>query len=103
MPAGTPTVTVQLQPAAKPWWQSRTLWLNAAALALAVAEARLGLLKNVLPISAFEAVAFALPVLNAVLRLVTTTAVTAGAPAPIPVPQPDLEPATPVPAEEKTP
>jgi hypothetical protein len=100
MPAGVPVVTVQLQPAAKPWWRSRTLWLNALALGLAVAEARLGLLKNVLPISAFEAAAFALPVLNAVLRLVTSTAVTAGAPQPIPVPAPDPAP---TPTEEKAP
>lgn len=103
MPAGTPTVTVQLQPAAKPWWRSRTLWLNALALALAAAEERLGLLQGVLPASTFQAVAFALPVLNMVLRLVTSTAVTAGAPQPIPVPVPQPEPATPAPAEEKTP
>lgn len=77
MPDATPTVQVQLLPAVKPWYASRTLWLNAIVLGLAAAEARLGLLKDVLPISLFQLLAFALPVVNLVLRTVTSTAITA--------------------------
>lgn len=62
-------------PACKPWWQSRTLWVNVVVLMLAAAEAQLGLLQGVLPGGLYAWVAFALPVANAGLRLVTTTAV----------------------------
>lgn len=78
MPDAAPTVQVQLLPAVKPWYGSRTLWLNAIVLGLAAAEARLGLLKDVLPISLFQLLAFALPVVNLVLRTVTSTAIAAG-------------------------
>lgn len=73
MPHSTPTVTVALP--AKPWWKSRTLWLNAAVLALAGAETQLNVLQPLLPVNVYALVAFGLPVLNAVLRFVTTQAV----------------------------
>jgi hypothetical protein len=60
----------------KPWYQSRTLWLNAIVLMLAAAEAQLGVLKDVLPGGLFAWVAFGLPVANAALRLISTTAIT---------------------------
>ncbi len=59
----------------KPWWQSRTLWVNAVVLALAAAEAQLKILQNVLPGGLFAWLAFGLPVVNAALRLITTKAV----------------------------
>ncbi|HRD84472.1 MAG TPA: hypothetical protein PLF63_04800 [Rubrivivax sp.] len=82
MPDATPRLVVQLRAPVKAWWLSRTLWLNAAALALAAAEERLGLLQGLLPVSTFEFVAFALPVLNVALRLVTHTAIGGGTDAP---------------------
>lgn len=91
MPDAVPTV--QVQPAAKPWWHSRTLWLNALALGLAAAEDRLGLLKGVLPVSVFELIAFGLPVVNVVLRALTRTAIALQA-----LPQPPQSP-----PEEKAP
>lgn len=71
MPAGVPHVIVA-QPQRKPWWRSRTLWLNALVLALAAAEQQVGVLQGLLPVSTYQLVAFGLPVLNAVLRLITT-------------------------------
>lgn len=82
MPNGTPnlTVTLAVTPAAKPWWHSRTLWLNAVALALAAAESQLQLLQPLLPVNVFALVAFVLPVANAALRFVTTQGVAVSAP-----------------------
>ena len=79
MPSGVPQLTVVTVAPAKPWWQSRVLWVNALALAFAAAESRLQLLQGVLPLNTYELLAFVLPVANAVLRLVTSTAITAGA------------------------
>jgi hypothetical protein len=59
----------------KPVWRSRTLWLNAAVMALAVAELRLGLLQPLLDVDVYALIAFVLPVANAALRLSTTTPV----------------------------
>lgn len=60
----------------KPWWQSRTLWLNLAVLVLAAAEANVQMLQPLLPLNIWQVTAFVLPILNAVLRLVTTQALT---------------------------
>lgn len=59
---------------AKPWWTSRTLRINAAAAALVALEAGTGLLQPLLPVNFYTAVAVGLPVINAVLRVVTTQA-----------------------------
>lgn len=59
----------------KPWYQSRTLWFNAIALALAAAELQLNVLRGVLPGGVYAWLAFVLPVGNAALRLITTTGV----------------------------
>lgn len=56
----------------KPWWHSRTLWLNALVLALAAAEAHVKLLQPVLRVDVYQLLAFTLPVLNALLRVLTT-------------------------------
>lgn len=76
-PSTTPSA-----PAAKPWWHSRTLWLNAVVLALAAAESQLQVLQPLLPVNVFSLVAFVLPVANAALRFVTTQGVALGAPKP---------------------
>lgn len=76
MPDAPPAVVI-VQPA-KPWWRSRTLWINAIVLMLAVAEAKLGYLQAWLPVNVYGLIAFVLPVLNAGLRVVTTGTVTLG-------------------------
>lgn len=63
-------------PAAKAWWKSRTLWLNAGAAGLVALEASTGLLQPLLPVNLYTAAAVALPVANAMLRVVTTQALT---------------------------
>lgn len=72
MPAGLPPPVVVAQPARKCWWKSRMLWLNAGVLALTVAETQLNVLQPLIPVNVYALVAFGLPILNAVLRLVTT-------------------------------
>lgn len=58
-------------PTRKPWWCSRTLQLNALVAALVALEAGTGLMQDVLPVNFYTAIAVALPVINAVLRVVT--------------------------------
>lgn len=58
-------------PARKPWWRSRTLQVNALVAALVALEAGTGLMQPVLPVNFYTAIAVALPVINAVLRVVT--------------------------------
>lgn len=62
----------------KPWWASRTLWVNGLVLMLAAAETQLNFLRDVLPGGLFAWVAFGLPVVNAILRFVTTAALSGG-------------------------
>lgn len=57
---------------AKAWWKSRTLWLNALVLLLATAESQLGVLREALPVNLYALIAIGLPVLNMLLRVVTT-------------------------------
>lgn len=72
----------------KPWWLSRTLIVNAALLALASAESQLQVLQPLLPINVYALLAFALPVVNAVLRVVTTQPLGATGPAPVRISKP---------------
>ncbi len=58
----------------KPWWTSKTLWVNAAFAALLAIEAKLALLQPLLPVNFYALVATVLPAVNAVLRIVTTHA-----------------------------
>jgi hypothetical protein len=62
-------------PAVKPWYLSKTLWLNAVVLVLAAAESQLNVLQGALPGGLFAWLAFGLPVLNAALRFITSTGV----------------------------
>jgi predicted membrane metal-binding protein len=73
MPSGVPRLSVRLLPAAKPCWRSRTLWLNLALLAFALAALTTGM-----PVSdtALLALVGAAAVANLVLRARTDRAVT---------------------------
>lgn len=59
----------------KHWAKSRTLWINAIAAALVALEAGTGLLQPHLPVSLYSAIAVGLPVVNALLRVITTQGV----------------------------
>ncbi|BFN29480.1 hypothetical protein PSCT_01174 [Pseudomonas sp. SCT] len=61
----------------KHWSRSRTLWVNAIAAGLVALEAGTGMLQPHLPVSLYTAVAVGLPVVNAVLRVMTHQAVRA--------------------------
>lgn len=60
----------------KPWYASKTLQLNAIAAALVAAEAHLGVIQPLLPVNFYAVIASALPLLNALLRMVTSKAIT---------------------------
>lgn len=60
----------------KCWWRSRTLRVNALAAGLVALEASTGVLQPLLPVNLYSAIAVALPVVNAVLRVVTTRGLT---------------------------
>jgi hypothetical protein len=81
MPTGMPEVAVLR--AAKPWWRSRTLWVNAIVLALVAAEGHVGVLQGVLPAKFYAWVAYGLPIVNAVLRLITQQPLRGAEPAPV--------------------
>lgn len=59
----------------KVWWKSRTLWANAVVGALVALEAKTDLLQPFLPVNFYSAVAVGLPVLNAMLRVITSTGI----------------------------
>jgi hypothetical protein len=61
----------------KYWAKSRTLWINATVAALVALEAGTGLLQPHLPVNFYTAIAVGLPVLNAVLRVLTTQGIRA--------------------------
>ena len=75
----TPVIVAVRRTPPKPWYLSKTLWLNALVLALTAAESQLNMLQPLLPINVYALVAFALPVGNAVLRLLTNSALSSGA------------------------
>lgn len=59
-------------PLAKPWWKSRTIWVNAGMAALTALEGVTGWLQPYLPVNFYVAMAVALPIVNGVLRAITT-------------------------------
>lgn len=73
MPSGLPQVTVTRP---KPWWQSRMLVVNAAALALAGVESQLDVLQPMLPVNVYAVMSVALPIINMGLRTVTSQPLT---------------------------
>lgn len=56
----------------KPWYASKTIWINTAAAMLVALEASTGALKPLLPVDLYTTIAIALPMINAALRVVTT-------------------------------
>jgi hypothetical protein len=56
----------------KPWYRSRMLWINLAAMLVAAAADNWSTLQPVLPAHWYAWFAFALPILNVALRAVTT-------------------------------
>lgn len=60
----------------KPWYQSKTIIVNAIVAALVALEAGTGLLQPYLPGNFYAIIAVGLPVVNAILRVITTTALT---------------------------
>jgi hypothetical protein len=56
----------------KSWWKSKTMWVNIIVAVLASLEATIGLLQPYLPKHCYVMVAVGLPVINVVLRIVTT-------------------------------
>ena len=61
----------------KPWYTSKTIIVNAIVAALVALEAGTGLLQPHLPGNFYAIIAVGLPVVNVVLRVITTTALAA--------------------------
>lgn len=59
----------------KPWYKSKTIIVNAFVAALVALEAVTGMLKPYLHADFYVVVAVALPIINAVLRVITTQGV----------------------------
>lgn len=55
----------------KPWWESKIIWFNLFALALAALEASLSELRGHIPGGLFAWLAVILPIVNIGLRFVT--------------------------------
>ena len=65
----------------KPWWKSKTIWFNALATIASgvdVLAQNLPVLQGVLPPGTGSALAVAVPVVNVVLRSVTSQGIHAG-------------------------
>lgn len=61
----------------KPWYRSKTILVNMTAAGLVALEAGFGLLQPHLPVNFYTALAVALPIINAILRVITTEEVRA--------------------------
>lgn len=57
----------------KPWYKSRTLWVNSFAAVLVAVEASMQLIQPHIPVNFYAVVAVVLPVVNAALRVITTS------------------------------
>lgn len=85
--------------AGKPWYHSKTLWFNAIALVVGMAEMQFKLLEQYIPAAVFPVLAFVLAVTNVLLRFITTTALVMprvdqpAQPAPAAPPAPPVPPA----------
>ncbi|MGB0218319.1 MAG: hypothetical protein ACPGJF_03210 [Sinimarinibacterium flocculans] len=60
---------------AKAWWKSWTIWFNALSLVLIAVEQNWQFLRDVLPPTVYSIGAFALPIVNVLLRVKTNTGV----------------------------
>lgn len=59
----------------KVWWKSKTLWVNAIAAMLVALEAGTGVLQPMLPVNLYTVLAVGLPIVNALLRVITAAGV----------------------------
>lgn len=59
----------------KVWWKSKTLWVNAIVAMLVALEAGTGVLQPMLPVNLYTVLAVGLPIVNALLRVITTVGV----------------------------
>lgn len=81
MPHGLPppaAAGMARRSAPKPWWRSRTLLINAAVLMLAAAETQLQVLQPLMPVNVYSLIAFGLPLVNALLRVITVQPLASG-------------------------
>lgn len=62
----------------KPWWQSKTIWLNLISALLIALELKFDLLQPLLPSNVYAWLAVAITVANGVLRVVTSAPVAFG-------------------------
>ncbi len=60
----------------KPWYQSKTLIVNMLAAALVALEAGTGMLQPHIPLDFWTSLAVGLPIINAMLRVITTQGLT---------------------------
>lgn len=56
----------------KAWYKSKSLWVNAVVAGLVALEAVTGLLQPYVGDAFYAAIAVALPIVNAMLRVITT-------------------------------
>lgn len=56
----------------KPWWCSKTLWLNALAATFLLAEANVSALQGLVPETLQKWLIFGLPIINVWLRVITS-------------------------------
>lgn len=63
---------------AKPWWKSRTLWVNLASAILVVLEVKYEAIKPLVSPEVYQWLALLIPVANAALRAVTTAPLSFG-------------------------
>lgn len=61
----------------KPWYKSKTIWINVFVAVLAAFEAVTGLLQPIVSANIYAIIAVGLPIINAALRIITTQALTA--------------------------
>lgn len=59
------------EPESKPWWESKTIWLNAAVAAVAVVEATSEALRPFLPPDAVGGLLAAVAAANVALRILS--------------------------------
>lgn len=62
----------------KPWWQSKTIWLNLISALLIALELKFDLLQPLLPSNVYAWLAVAITVANGVLRVVTSAPIAFG-------------------------
>ena len=60
----------------KKWYKSKTMLVNIGILALTLVEAQFSILQPMLPVNVYAMIAFGLPIVNGVLRVITSATLT---------------------------